>query len=136
MTMDYSDEYTVLFVATHTNDTPVPTRIHGKYGTIDMNRNRYFTLGGEPTVAADGDFALEFRERNGGYSAITLPNLPRRGMVENLIDAIRDGAELYCNVELGAATMVSIAMGVDAPKQHKVLSWDARTDKVIGGSAS
>ncbi len=132
MTMDYPDEYTVLLVTTHTNDTPVPTRIHGKYGTIDMNRNRYFALGGEPMVTADGDFAPEFRERNDGYAGLQLPNLPRRDMVENFIDAIRGKAELYCNVELGAATMVAIAMGVDALKRHKVLAWDAMAERVLG----
>jgi len=132
MTMDYPDEYTVLLITTHTNDTQAPTRIHGKYGTIDMNRDRYFALGGEPMVAADGDFAPEFRERNGGYAGVRLPNLPRRDMVDNFIDAIRGKAELYCNVELGAATMVAIAMGVDALKRHKVLEWDAKADKAVG----
>ena len=132
MTMDYPSEYSVLLVTTHTNDTPVPTRVHGKYGTIDMNRNRYFSLGGEPSVTADGDFAPEFRERNDGYTGFRLPNLPRRDMVENFIDAIRGKAELYCNVELGAATMVGIAMGVDALKRHKVLTWEANAEEVIG----
>ena len=132
MTLDYPREYTVLLITTHTNDTPVPTRIHGKYGNIDMNRNRYFDLGGEPTVTADGDYAQQFRDRNDGYTGLRLPNVPRRDMVENFTDAIRGRAELYCNAELGAATMVAIAMGVDALNQHKVLTWDPKTEKVTG----
>jgi predicted dehydrogenase len=132
MTMDYPNEYTVLLVTTHTNGTKVPTRIYGKYGTIDMNRISLFEIGGEPMVTADGDFAPEFRERNGNYTGVRLPNNPRRDMLDNFLDAIRGKAELYCNAELGASTMVAIAMGVDALKQHKLLSWDARADKVIG----
>lgn len=132
MTVDYPSEYSVFLATAHTNDTPVPTRIYGKYGTLDMNRARYFSLGGEPTLAADGEFGPEFRERNGGYIALGLPNLPRRDMMGNFIDVIRGHGTLYCNAELGAATMVAIAMGVEAFRQHKVLSWDQKAEKVMG----
>jgi predicted dehydrogenase len=132
MTVDYPNEYTVLLITTHTNDTQVPTRICGKFGTLDMNRDRYFTLGGEPMLSADGDYGEEFRQRNGGYAGVRLPNVPRRDMLNNFIDVIRGKGALYCNAELGAATMVAIAMGVDAYREHKVVAWDAAAEKVIG----
>jgi hypothetical protein len=46
-------------------------------------------------------------------------------MQGNFIDVIRGGGRLFCNAELGAATMVAIGMGLEAYRQHKTMFWDA-----------
>src|ERR1019366_9936357 len=52
-------EYSIFLESTITNDTPIPDRIYGKYGTLE--------LGGDPTLRVNGDFAPEFKEKNDGY---------------------------------------------------------------------
>src|ERR1019366_6059046 len=58
-TIDYPGEYSIFLESTITNDTPIPDRIYGKYGTME--------LGGDPTLRANGDFASELKEKNDGY---------------------------------------------------------------------
>ena len=49
----------------------------------------------------------------------------------NFVDVIRGKGTLHCNVELGAATMVAIKMGVEAYRQRKTMTWDAGAEKVV-----
>ena len=44
---------------------------------------------------------------------------------------IRGKGTLHCNVELGAATMVAIKLGVESYRQRKTMPWDALTEKVL-----
>jgi predicted dehydrogenase len=123
MTVDYPGEYTVFLVSVLTNDTQVPDRIYGKLGTMDV--------GGEPHLRANGEMFEEFKQKNGGEVDARIPVRERRDMVGNMLDAIRTGAPLHCNVELGAATMVAIKMGVEAFRQSRTLLWDAKREKVV-----
>jgi hypothetical protein len=52
-------------------------------------------------------------------------------MEGNLIDAIRKDTKLFCNVDLGVATMVAIKMGVEAYRQNKTMLWDDKKMKVV-----
>jgi hypothetical protein len=52
-------------------------------------------------------------------------------MEGNLIDAIRQGTKLFCNVDLGVATMVAIKMGVEAYRQSKAFYWDDKNEKIV-----
>ena len=45
-------------------------------------------------------------------------------MVGNFIDVIRGNGTLFCNAELGAATMVGIGLGVKAFREYRTLRWD------------
>ena len=46
----------------------------------------------------------------------------------NFLDAIRNGDEQACNVDLGASTMVAIKMGVESLRQNKVMLWDETSE--------
>jgi len=122
MTVDYPDEYSVFLVSTLTNDAGIPDRIYGKHGTLD--------LGGDPHLAANGEFGPEFKAANDGSEEARIPLSPRRDLQGNFIDAIRGKGPVHCNAELGAATMVAIKMAVDAYRQSKTLLWDAQREKV------
>lgn len=125
MTIDYPSEYSVYLVSTLTNDMQLPDRIYGKYGTLD--------LGGEVKLNPNGEFAQEFSQNNNGETKVSLPTKEKRDLVGNFIDVIRGKeATLYCNVELGASTMVAIKMAVDSYRYNKTLLWDAEKEKVIG----
>ena len=53
-------------------------------------------------------------------------------MEGNFIDLIRAGrtGDLNCNVELGAATMVAIKMGVEAYRQRKTMVWNGPRERM------
>jgi hypothetical protein len=104
------------------NDTPVADRIYGKYGTLELE--------GDPTLRGNSDFVPEFEEKNDGYSEVRLARKKGRDMEGNFIDVIRGGGPLYCNAELGAATMVGIGLGVRAYQQGKTMYWDVEKEKV------
>ncbi len=122
-TVDYPSDFTVSLTSVLTNDTPVPTRIYGQYGTIDIDE--------EFTLTGNGDFVKEFAEMNGGYSKVVVPVEKRPDMKQNLFDCIRHGGTPYCNVDLGTATMVAIKMAVESYRQSKTLLWDAANEKVV-----
>jgi predicted dehydrogenase len=125
MTVDYPDEYSVFLVSTLTNDMPVPDRVYGKYGTMD--------LGGSVKLNPNGEFAKDFQEKNNGEGKASIETAERRDIVGNFIDVVRGKEKtLYCNAELGAATMVAIKMAVDSYRFSKTLQWDAKKEKVIG----
>jgi predicted dehydrogenase len=123
LTIDYPQNFSVFLVSTLTNDTQLPDRIYGKHGTLD--------LGGSPVLRFNGDFKEEFKAKNGGKEEARLTTTPRRDMVGNFVDVIRGKGTLHCNVELGAATMVAIKLGVEAYRQRKTMNWDAKAEKVV-----
>ncbi|MFO0948791.1 MAG: hypothetical protein U1D30_23185 [Planctomycetota bacterium] len=122
LTIDYPSEFSVLLVSTLTNDTQLPDRICGKMGTMD--------LGGDPVLRVNGDFAEEFKAKNGGKTEATLARSSRKDMVGNFLDCIRGNGTLHCNAELGAATMVAIKLGVESYRQSRTMRWDGQKETV------
>jgi predicted dehydrogenase len=125
-TLDYADGYTINLTSVLTNNTPVPTRIYGQYGTIDISRNIGGGVKDGLLLTGNGDFVGEFKERNGGYSEVVLPIDERPDLRENFLNCIRDGGTPFCNVDLGVATMVGIKLGVESYRQNKAMLWDAK----------
>jgi len=123
MTADYPGDFSLFLVSTLTNDAGIPDRIYGKHGTME--------LGGEPVLKFNGDFRDEFRAKNDGKDEAKIAVKPRRDQVGNFLDVIRGGGPLHCNVELGCATMVAIKMAVEAYRQRKTLTWDAKAERVV-----
>jgi len=116
-TLDYPSGFSVFLETTVTNDTQIPARIYGKFGTIENFEE-------EPTLLANGEYAGEFLSANNGYSEVRLGHKKGRDMEGNFIDVIRGNGKLFCNVELGAATMVGIGLAVKAFRESKTLLWD------------
>ena len=127
MIVDYPSEFSVLLASILTNNTQLAEKIYGQYATIEFD--------GDARLIANGDFKGEFRELNGGFDEGTILSENRRGasadMERNFINAIRKDEKLFCNVDLGASTMVAIKMGVEAYRQNKTMLWDAKNEKVV-----
>jgi predicted dehydrogenase len=123
MTVDYPSEFSVYLASVLTNNTQLPTRIYGQYGTIEFTGNGKYT--------GNGDFKQEFRNRHNGYDEVIIPSENQRDMEGNLIDAIRKDEKLFCNVDLGCTTMVAIKMGVESYRQNKTMLWDAQNGKMV-----
>jgi predicted dehydrogenase len=123
LTADFPSEFSIFLVSTLTNDAGIPDRIYGKYGTLDV--------GGDPLLKANGDMGPEFRAKNDGKDEARIALNERRDMEGNFIDAIRGKGPVHCNVELGAATMVTIKMAVESYRQQKTMKWDAEHERVV-----
>lgn len=123
MAVDYPSEHTVFLESVLTNDTQIPTRIYGQYGTIEFT--------GNPVMAGNGSFKQQFRDKNDGYEKVTIPVENGRDLEGNFIDVIRMGGRLHCNVDLGCTTMVAIKMAVESYRQSKTMMWDAKSEKVV-----
>ncbi len=122
MTADYPSEFSVFLASTLTNDSGLPDRVYGKYGTLEIDGLM---------LKKNGDFEPEFKDLNGGVAECTLSTTARRDMVGNFLDAIRTGAPLHCNAELGAATMVAIKLAVESYRQQKTMIWDPKAEKLV-----
>jgi hypothetical protein len=132
MNADYRSEFTMNLTSVLTNNTPVPTRIYGQYGTIEIadDSDRAGQVG-EMWVIGNGDFIEEFKERNGGYTRLSLPMDERPDLRGNFFDCIREGGTPFCNVELGTATMVGIKLGVESYRRNKTMLWDSENQKLL-----
>ncbi|MPY86928.1 MAG: hypothetical protein GEU99_03310 [Luteitalea sp.] len=132
--LDYLDDYTILLVNNFGNAAKIPSLICGRHGTIE--------LGDEIRLRVAGDFAEEFKEKNHGYTEVTMQREPyedsnnAEGIYNahrmNFFNAIRGLEAPHCNAELGAATMVGIKMAVDSYRLKKPLLWDSAREKVVG----
>lgn len=125
MSIEYpKSEFTVNLTSVLTNNTQRPTRVYGQLATIDFERDARLT--------GNGDYRPDFQEMNNGQNEVTLPSSGTRGgdysdMHLSFQDAIRNGGEPCCNVDLATATMIAIKLGVESYRQGKMMHWD--TDK-------
>jgi len=126
MVADYPKEHSIVLASVMTNDEGLPTIIRGQHGTMFVDEG--------PKLVGQGTWEEEFKAKNGGEMEVILDLPTRRDHMGNFFDAIRNGDELACNVDLGCATMVGIKMAVDALRYDKVLRWDNESEKVISFS--
>jgi len=128
MVADYPAEHSIVLASVMTNDEGLPTIIRGQHGTMFMDEG--------PKLVGQGTWEEEFKAKNGDKMEVILEQPKRRDHMGNFLDAIRNGDELACNVDLGCATMVGIKMAVDALQNDKVLRWDSLQEKVITSTES
>ena len=128
MVADYPAEHSIVLASVMTNDEGLPTLIRGQHGTMFVDEG--------PKLVGQRTWEKEFRAKNGDQMECILEQPDRRDHMGNFFDAIRNGDELACNVDLGCATMVGIKMAVDALRYDKVMRWDAQNEKVIATSES
>ena len=128
MVVDYPSEHSIVLASVMTNDVGLETVIRGQHGTMFVDDG--------PKLVGQGTWEEEFKAKNGGEMEVVLETEPRRDHMGNFFDAIRNGDELACNVDLGCATMVGIKMAVDALRYDKVLHWDASQERVVASNES
>lgn len=141
MMVDYPSEHTIVLSSVMTNDVGLDDMIRGQYGTIELADKvtvreqsvwwpefRDVNAGRFPYAMKTDDEGHEQPEPPPGQASFEVHTSPRRDHMGNFIDAVREGAQLHCNVELGCATMVAIKMGVEAYRREKVMLWDAESE--------
>ena len=129
MTVDYPQNFTVTLESVLTNEFEHPARIYGRNGTLEI-----FESNEDLDMFGCSNYMDRFMEKNGGYEKLTVHSEfvggAPKDMEKNLFAAIRTGEKLFCNVDLGASTMVAIKMGVESYRRSKTLLWDAEKEQM------
>ena len=128
MVADYPNEHSIVLSSVMTNDVGLPTIIRGQHGTAYIDDG--------PKLVGQKTWEAEFKAKNGDQMEVALPPHQRRDHMGNFFDAVRNGDELACNVDLGCSTMVAIKMAVDALQEDKVLRWNSDSERVIADAMS
>ena len=118
--LEYPEGMTVLLTSTMANSSEVRHRIRGHHATLEFTRDGFEII---PEVAF-GDKASSTSYRRSGGESIALHH-------HNLHEAIRDGAPLNCDVELGFNGSLACLMAVESFRTRKYLAWDAVAETVV-----
>jgi hypothetical protein len=118
--LEYPEGMTVLLTSTMANSSPVRHTIRGHHATLE------FTEDGFEIIPEDafGDKAPRVSYRKTGGESIALYH-------HNLHEAIRDGAPLNCDVDLGFNSSLACLIAVESFRTRKYLSWDPRAERVV-----
>jgi predicted dehydrogenase len=120
MMCDYPGGPTVIVISTMANDTPIPHVIRGHLATLEFNREGF-------VIRPQGLFAegkSEITHKKTGAEDLSLHH-------RNLGDAIRNGAALKCDVNLGYYGVVAVRMAVESYRKKKYIEWDPRREKAV-----
>lgn len=146
MTVDYPSEHTILLVSVAVSTVGLPDVIRGLHGTLTPQGSGW-------RVEEQEVWWPEFRKVNAehvkhemvkdergrdvpnppaGRASFVIEGEPRRPIVENWLDAIRENTPLVCNIELGCSTMVAVGMAVESYRTGKAMVWDAAKERAVG----
>ena len=143
LTVDYPSEHTVFIASVMVNDVGVEEMIRGQHATMRPDGTGW-------KLTEQGVWAPEFRKANGielkkvknekgeerldpAAGEATSQIAAEQGVDHsvNWLNAIRKKGTVNCNIELGAAVMVAIKMGVESYRQGKTFLWDAKAEKMV-----
>jgi predicted dehydrogenase len=118
--LEYPGGMTVMLVSTLANEARIRHMIRGRKATLEFTREgfeiipeRLFADEVKPaTHTKTGDEDMELHHHN-------------------LHNAIRQGAELKCDVDMGFYASMACQMAVESFRTRKYLSWDAKAEKVV-----
>ncbi|MBO0720815.1 MAG: Gfo/Idh/MocA family oxidoreductase [Blastocatellia bacterium] len=118
MMCDYPGGPTVIVLSSMANDTPVPHVIRGHLATLEFTPEGF-------VIRPQGLFAEgknEITHKKTGGENLTLHH-------RNLHSAIRTGAALKCDVNLGYYGVVAVRMAVESYRKSKYIVWDSGREK-------
>jgi predicted dehydrogenase len=128
MLADYPGGPTVALVSSMANDTQIAHLIRGHKATLEFTREGFTITEQRPALA---------NSRPAGGPPPAPPVVYRKTGAEdvklhhrNLHDAIRSGAALRCDAELGYQGVVVTMMGVESYRKRRYLRWNAARERV------
>ncbi|MEL6848662.1 MAG: Gfo/Idh/MocA family oxidoreductase, partial [Bacteroidota bacterium] len=133
MMLDYPEGLTVMLVSAQKNDSPIRHLIRGDKATLEFTRTGFTITPQQATtkqlISGTGeklsvDPSGVFVHEKTGAEDINLHH-------QNLQAAIRQGAALNCDAELGYKGMMACKMGVMSFRKRRYLRWDASKGKVV-----
>lgn len=121
--LEYPEGMTVILSSTMANESGVRHMIRGHHATLDFTDTGFEIVPEAPFA----DTAKRISHTRTGQESIALHH-------HNLHDAIRNGAELNCDVNLGFSSSMACLMAVESYRTRKYLAWDEKTESVIEAS--
>lgn len=113
-------DMTVLLISTMANGRPVDHLIRGRKGTIEFTREGF-------EITPESLYADEVKpatHAKGGAENVALHH-------HNLHNAIRHGADLKCDVDLGYYGALGCHLAVESFRTRKYLAWDEAAQKAV-----
>jgi predicted dehydrogenase len=118
--IEYPEGINVLLVSSMANGAQIRHIIRGYKGTLEFTKEGFLI---EPDRRTNPD-AKPLTHTKTGSEDIALHH-------QNLHDAIRNGAELRCGVDLGFYGALPCQMAVESFREREYLSWYRRREKVV-----
>jgi predicted dehydrogenase len=118
--LEYPEGMTVLLTSTMANGSPVRHTIRGHHATLEFTDDGFEIVPEE----AFSDKASSISYRRTGGESIALHH-------HNLHEAIRDGAPLKCDIDLGFNSSLACLIAVESFRTQKYLAWDPVAEQVV-----
>lgn len=118
MMLEYPEGISVLAISSLVSAAPIPHVIRGHDATLEFTKEG-FTIRpeGKPNAPVD-------THKRGGGEDVGLHH-------KNLQAAIREGAALKCDVQLGYAGVIATVMANDSLRKGKAVVWDAAAERAV-----
>ena len=132
MNVDYP-AWTMQLACSVASGAGAPLVIHGSQATLFIGQNSENLVNTQMEVVPDAEYRDEFVKKTGS-AALKIDVQPvARGAhphMDNFLECVRSRQEPNLPAKLGYQAMAAIGMGVQAYRQHEVLFFDRRREKV------
>jgi hypothetical protein len=132
MNVDYPS-FTIQLACSVGSGVGAPLVIHGSEGSIMVAEDSERLNNTSIEIIPDRPYAEDFKKKTGEEKLVIEVKTQARGAhphMENFLEAVRRREEPNFPADLGYKAMAAIRMGVDAYRQHEVLYFDPRREKV------
>jgi predicted dehydrogenase len=132
MNVDYP-KWTMQLACSVGSGVGAPLVIHGSQATLFIGQNSESLVNTQMEIVPDQEYRGEFAKKTGAETLkVDVQPAPRGSHphMDNFLDCVRSRQEPNLPARLGYQAMAAIAMGVQAYRQHEVLFFDRRREKV------
>jgi predicted dehydrogenase len=132
MNVDYP-AWTMQLACSVASGAGAPLVIHGSQATLFIGQNSENLVNTQMEVVPDAEYRDEFVKKTGGETLKIDVQPVARGAhphMDNFLECVRSRQEPNLPAKLGYQAMAAIGMGVQAYRQHEVLFFDRRREKV------
>jgi predicted dehydrogenase len=132
MNVDYP-AWTMQLACSVASGAGAPLVIHGSQATLFIGQNSENLVNTQMEVVPDAEYRDEFVKKTGGETLKIEVQPVARGAhphMDNFLECVRSRQEPNLPAKLGYQAMAAIGMGVQAYRQHEVLFFDRRREKV------
>ena len=132
MNVDYP-AWTMQLACSVASGAGAPLVIHGSQATLFIGQNSENLVNTQMEVVPDAEYRDEFVKKTGGDTLkIEVQPVPRGAHphMDNFLECVRSRQEPNLPAKLGYQAMAAIGMGVQAYRQHEVLFFDRKREKV------
>jgi predicted dehydrogenase len=138
MNVDYP-AWTMQLACSVASGVGAPLVIHGSQATLFVGQNSENLINTQMDLVPDQEYRDEFMKKTGvEVMKIEAQPVPRGAHphMDNFLECVRSRQEPNLPASLGYQAMAAIGMGVQAYRQHEVLYFDRRRERVTNKPAT